>query len=93
MRMVDLMPGWAVVGNDGRRVATVRDVGQHYVLVTRGRPASDLYIPASAIANVKDEVVHLNVASSDVGAMGWHEPPRTEDAPVASPESELHRHV
>jgi hypothetical protein len=93
MRMVDLKPGWAVVGNDGRRIATVREVGQHYLLTTRDGRSGDLYVPASAIANVKDEVVHLNIASGDADAMGWNEPPRVDDAPVSSPESDLHRHV
>ena len=32
MRMADLKPGWAVVGNDGKRVGGVRHVGQNYVL-------------------------------------------------------------
>ena len=32
MRMTDLRPGWAVLGNDGRRVGTVREVGQYYIL-------------------------------------------------------------
>ena len=27
MRMTDLQTGWAVVGNDGRRLGTVHEVG------------------------------------------------------------------
>ena len=42
MRMADLKPGWAVVGNDGKRVGSVRYVGQNYVLTLDGL-AGDLY--------------------------------------------------
>jgi hypothetical protein len=93
MRMADLKPGWAVLGNDGRPVGTVREVGQNYVLVSASGLPSDLYIPASAIANVENESVHLNVAQRDVAQMGWGQPPRDDDAPSSSPEADLHRHV
>lgn len=92
MRMADLRPGWTVVGNDGRRVGEVRDVGQNYILTSTGL-ASDIYVPASAIGNVEHEVVHLTVPQHDVAEMGWEQPPRVEDAPAASPETDLHRHV
>ena len=91
MRMADLKPGWTVVGNDGRRVGEVREVGQNYVLTSTGL-ASDIYVPASAIANVEHEVVHLSVPQRDVSEMGWQQPPRGDDAP-ATPEADLHRHV
>ena len=39
MRMTDLKAGWAIVGNDGRRLGTVLSVGQNYILASRaGRP-------------------------------------------------------
>jgi hypothetical protein len=91
--MTDLKPGWTVVGNDGRRVGTVRDVGQNYVLTSTTALASDVYVPASAIANVEQEVVHLSVPQADVTGMGWEQPPRDDDAPLSSPEADLHRHV
>lgn len=90
--MADLKPGWTVVGNDGRRVGEVRDVSQNYVLTSTGL-ASDIYVPASAIGNVEHEVVHLTVPQHDVAAMGWEQPPRDDDAPEASPETDLHRHI
>jgi hypothetical protein len=91
--MADLKPGWMVVGNDGRRVGAVRDVGQNYMLTSSTGLASDIYVPASAIANVEHEVVHLSVAQRDVAEMGWEQPPRYDDAPAASAETDLHRHV
>ena len=93
MRMADLKPGWLVVGNDGSRVGTVRDVGQNYVLTSTSALAPDLYVPASAIANVEREVVHLSVRERDVADMGWEQRPRDLDAPTTDVESDLHRHV
>ena len=92
MRMTDLRSGWPVLGNDGHRVGTIRDVGQNYILVTTGRLTEDLYVPASAVGNVDHEVVSLNVATHEAASMGWGQPPRDEDTPE-SPESDLHRHV
>ena len=90
--MADLQPGWDVVGNDGRRVGEIREVGQNYLLTSIGL-AGALYIPASAIANVEDEAVYLSVPQPDVAQMGWDQPPRDDDALSSSPESDLHRHV
>ena len=91
--MADLKPGWMVVGNDGRRVGTVREVGQNYMLTSAAGLPSDIYVPASAIANVEHEAVHLSVPQRDVAEMGWEQPPRDDDAPATSPETDLHRHV
>jgi hypothetical protein len=94
MRMTDLKAGWAIVGNDGQPLGTVQAVGQNYVLASRGRLAAPLYVPASAIANVEREVVHLNLAKREAEQMGWEEAPRESDAPEATGDSDpLHRHV
>lgn len=91
--MGDIKSGWAVVGNDDRRVGTVREVGQNYILTSTTGLSSDIYLPASAIANVEHEVVHLSVPQRQVAEMGWERPPRDDDAPAAAPEMDLHRHV
>lgn len=93
MRMTDIESGWEVVGNDGRRVGTVREVSQNYVAVSTTVLTNDLYVPASAIANVADGVIHLSAPQRDVAEMGWAQPPRDDDAPTTSPDTELHRHV
>ncbi len=93
MRMTDLRPGWAVVGNDGHRLGTVKDVGQNYVLTSRRGFSGDLYIPASAIANVQDETVHLSIPHREAERMGWEQPPRGDDALETTAEEDLHRHV
>jgi hypothetical protein len=93
MRMADIKPGWAVVGNDGHRVGTVREASQNYLLTETGGLASHLYIPSSAIANVEHEMVHLSYPQRDVAQMSWGQPPRVDDTPSDSPEADLHRHV
>jgi hypothetical protein len=94
MRMTDLKVGWAIVGNDGRPVGTVHGVGQNYVLASRGLLTAPLYVPASAIANVDHEVVHLNLAKGQAEQMGWEEPPREPDSPDAPGDTDqLHRHI
>lgn len=94
MRMTDLHAGWAIVGNDGRRLATVQGAGQNYVIASRGALAGVLYIPASAIANVEHEVVHLNLAKNEAEQMGWEQPPREPDLPEDGADPDLlHRHI
>jgi hypothetical protein len=92
MRMADIKPGWAVVGNDGRSVGTIREVGQNYLLTSAGL-TGDIYVPASAVANVEHESVHLSLSQSNVAQMGWEQPPRDDDAPTDPTQTDLHRHV
>ena len=92
MRMTDLRAGWVVAGNDGRRLGTIREVSQNYVLVSTSRLSEDLHVPVSAIANVEGEVVHLNLSMHEAESMGWAQPPRDEDA-LEAQDPDLHRHV
>ena len=92
MRMADIKSGWSVVGNDDRRVGSIREVGQNYLRTSTGL-VSDVYVPASAIANVENEVVHLSIPQQTVAGMGWEQPPRVDDAPDSAAESDLHRHI
>lgn len=93
MRMTDLKPGWAVVGNDGHRLGTVRDVSQNYVRVSGAGLPDHLHIPASAIANVDNGVIYLNLTKHEATEMGWEQPPRGDDTLETNPESDLHRHI
>jgi hypothetical protein len=93
MRMTDLRAGWAVLGNDGRRIGTVKDVGQNYILTSRPGFLADLFVPVSSVANVERQVVHLNLPQADVSQMGWGQAPRDDHGLEGSPDSDLHRHI
>jgi hypothetical protein len=93
MRITDLKPGWSVVANDGRRIGKIRDVGQHYVEVSAGHFSAALYVPASAIANVDNGIVQLNLASAEVDGMGWEQPPRSPDELRTKPERDADREI
>lgn len=92
MRMTDFRPGWAVVGNDGGRIGTIKSVGQSYILTSRPGFAPDVYVPVSYIANVEYETVQLNITQGDTAEMGWEQAPR-EDEPESVPGDDLHRHI
>ena len=92
MRMSDFRAGWVVLGNDGRRVGTIKSMGQNHILTARHGFSADLYVPVSAIANVENETVHLNITQHDAEQVGWEQAPR-DDELESSPESNLHRHV
>jgi hypothetical protein len=93
MRIGDLKPGWDVVTNDGHRLGTIREVGQHFVEVSGGFFSAALYVPSSAITNVEHETVHLNVAAGEVDAMGWRQPPRLPDDLQTAPEQDADREI
>ena len=91
--MTDLRVGWAVVGNDGRHVGTMKNVGQNYIRTARPGFTADLFIPVSFIANVEHAVVHLTITQPDAEQMGWEQVPSDDDVLEASPSSDLHRHI
>ena len=90
--MTDLRAGWAVLGNDGGRIGTIKHVGQDYVLTSRRRFDPGLFIPVSFIANVEHETVHLSIPQQAADQMGWEQGPRADDELEADPDSDLHRH-
>jgi hypothetical protein len=93
MRMTDLRAGWPVLGNDGRRVGTVKDIRQDYIVTSRPGFAGDLFVPVSAVANVVQETIHLNLRQTDVDMMGWEQEPLQDDRLEDGPDEGLHRHV
>jgi hypothetical protein len=93
MRIADLKPGWHVVTNDGHRMGTIRQVGQQFVEVSGGYFSSPIYVPASAIANVENQTVHLNLARSEADVMGWQQRPRTSDQLRTGPERDADREI
>ena len=93
MRIADLKPGWDVVTNDGHRLGRIHEVGQHFIEVPGGLFAGTLYVPSSAIGNIENETVHLNVAQGEVDSMGWQQPPRLPDDLLTAPERDADREI
>jgi hypothetical protein len=93
MRVADLKPGWDVVTNDGHRLGRIREVGQQFVEVSGGYFSAAIYVPASAIANVENEIVYLNLARVEVDVMGWEQPPRSSDELRTAPERDAEREI
>jgi hypothetical protein len=93
MRVADLKPGWDVVTNDGHRLGRIREVGQQFVEVSGSYFSAAMYVPASAIANVENETVHLNLARVEVDVMGWEQPPRSSDELRTAPQRDADREI
>ena len=93
MRIAELKPGWDVVTNDGHELGRIKDVGQHFIEVSGGLFSAALYVPSSAIGNVEQETVHLNVAHGEVDAAGWQQRPRLPDELQTEPERDAHREI
>ena len=91
--MTDLKPGWTVLANDDQELGVVRAVTQNFVRASRPGFAADLFIPASAIANVRADAIYLNITKQDAAAIGWEDPPRSGDALETLPQADLHRHI
>ena len=82
-----------MVTNDGHRLGTIREVGQHFVEVSGGFFSSALYIPSSAIGNVENETVYLNLAHGEVDATGWSQKPRSSDDLQSADERDANRDI
>ena len=70
-RFADIERGWLVQDSDETLLGTVVSSGETLLTVSRGRLSSKLYLPPSAIAEVHEGVVRLNVTSGWVEAQGW----------------------
>ncbi len=70
-RFTDIRPGWLVEDCDETSLGTVVSSGETLLTVSRGFLQSKLYLPPSAVAEVHEGVVRLNVTSEWVKAQGW----------------------
>ena len=70
-RFVDIKRGWLVEDSDETSLGTVVSSGEILLTVSRGLLSSKLYLPPSAVAEVHEGVVRLNVTSQWVEAQGW----------------------
>jgi hypothetical protein len=70
-RFADIARGWLVEDSDEIPLGTVASSGETLLTVSRGLLSSKLYLPLSAVAEVHEGVVRLNVTSGWVEAQGW----------------------
>jgi hypothetical protein len=70
-RFADIARGWVVQDSDETPLGTVVSSGETLLTVSRGFLSPKLYLPPSAIAEVHEGVVRLNVTSGWVEALGW----------------------
>jgi hypothetical protein len=91
MRITDFRAGWAVVGDDGHRLGTIKSVGHDYVPVSRSVFGEELYVPVSWIANVEHETIHLNLTRDDALQMDWEQAPSHDELETGP--DDLHRHI
>jgi hypothetical protein len=70
-RFADIARGWLVQDSDETQLGTVVSSGETLLTVSRGLLSSKLYLPPSAVAEVHEGVVRLNVTSRWVEAQGW----------------------
>ena len=70
-RFADIERGWRVEDSDETSLGTVVSSGEILLTVSRGFLSSTLYLPPSAVAEVHEGIVRLNVTSRWVEAQGW----------------------
>ena len=70
-RFADIERGWLVEDSDETSLGTVVSSGEILLTVSRGFLSSKLYLPPSAVAEVHEGIVRLNVTSQWVEAQGW----------------------
>ncbi len=65
-----LKQGMDVTGSQGKKVGTVKEIHNNDILIDRPM-ALDVHVPFSAIQNVSDNTVTLNVPADQVDNMHW----------------------
>ncbi len=73
-RFVDLERGWLVSDSEDVRLGTIAEVGEATLVVARGLLQARLYVPASAVGDVHEGRVRLNVSGPWIVAQGWDRP-------------------
>jgi uncharacterized protein (TIGR02271 family) len=68
--------GYDVFAADGEKVGDVQEVHPHYLVVSKGFFfPTERYVPVSAISDVREERVSLNVTKDQVDSQGWETVP------------------
>lgn len=81
-----IVPGADVVGVDGDKIGSVKEVFPDYIVVEKGWFfPSDHYIPASAITDANENTVFLNVSKDEALKKGWENPPTATTTATTEP--------
>ena len=72
----DIEKGWLVLDNGGQRLGTVAGSDDDVVSVSRGFLSPRLLIPRTAIKEVHEGVLRLNVSAAWIETRGWDGPRR-----------------
>jgi uncharacterized protein (TIGR02271 family) len=76
-RAWEIDQGWDVFAADGEKVGDVDEVHPSYLTISKGFFfPTERYVPASAITNVSDDRVYLNVRKDEIDNLGWDSPPQ-----------------
>jgi hypothetical protein len=73
-RFSDIERGWLVQDSHQAPLGTIVSSGETLLTVSRGLLSSRSYLPLSAVAEVHEGVVRLNVTFEWVEAHGWDRP-------------------
>jgi hypothetical protein len=69
----EISRGMKVMGSDGKQAGTVKDILNDTFLLNRSMDR-DVFVPFSAIQNIQNNQIQLNVKADDVDNQGWQEP-------------------
>ena len=70
-RFIDIERGWIVRDSDHTAIGSVVSSGEDFLTVSRGLLSPKLYVPPTAVGEVHEGVVTLNVSAEWVLAHGW----------------------
>ncbi|MGD0019453.1 MAG: DUF2171 domain-containing protein [Candidatus Limnocylindrales bacterium] len=71
--------GWRVVDVDGKDLGTVAARESDFLAVSRGLARGRLYVPLTAVREVKDGAIRLNLPAILIDKRRWSERPRGSD--------------
>ncbi|MBV9582976.1 MAG: YsnF/AvaK domain-containing protein [Chloroflexi bacterium] len=83
--------GMEVLDTDGQKIGMCgEDLGDYFNVDAGFLGMTEYYVPYSAITDVSDDHIFLNVRKDQVGDMGWHErPERQTRATYAGGETDI----
>jgi hypothetical protein len=68
-----ILPDMEVVGSDGDRVGTVKELRNGDFLVNRSMKR-DVYVPALAVREIREGIVVLGIPAAQVDDQNWDKP-------------------